>query len=348
MILQDFENEYVLIFKKEIHKEFEFIKDRENVKYEVIHSNSKLFLSQVLLLYYLYKNKCDYYLFFAFPSPALFFNKGIVNAVHDMTPWLYPETMSKKGLYYFKILITLAKYKSKFIITVSNNSKKEIQHILGIPLEKINVIYNGVDDRYFESSEDDNKQYLSDKYHLSEKYFLCVGTVEPRKNLKLLVDAYIELKKEINFDYKLVVTGRKGWKYGPIFEKIKSYGLENDIIFTGFIEEEDLVYIYKYAECFIFPSLYEGFGIPAVEAMASGTPTIVSNTSSLPEVVGEESMMFKSNDVEDLKTAIKKFISLDIKTKEKLKEYGKSRAKLFNWQVESEKLLSILTKLDGE
>lgn len=341
MIFNDTSNEYLLLFKKEIHEEFKFIHDRQNIDYKILNVNNKILLDQIVVPFQLYKYKCDAYLFLAFPSPALFFSKKTVNAVHDMTPWLFPETMSFKGLVYFKFLIKLALLRSKLILTVSNNSKKDILRFYNH--NNIQIINNGVDKRYRET---DNSE-INDvriKYNLPQKYLLCIGTLEPRKNTKLLIDAFVNLKIKKNIPHKLVITGRHGWKYDSILSEIKEKNLEKEIIFTGFVDEADLPCIYKGADLFVFPSLYEGFGIPPLEAMASGVPVIVSDSSSLPEVVGEKGIMFENNNQFDLENKIIDYINLEESKKKEYIQYCLERSKMFKWENESKKLLNVLEK----
>jgi glycosyltransferase involved in cell wall biosynthesis len=343
MIANDKENEYLLIFKKEIHKDFDFIIGLSNVKHRIINVENKLLLAQIVLPIILYLNKCDVYLFLAFPSPMLFLNSNLVNTVHDMTPWMYPETMSKKGLIYFRILIKNAMKRSKLILTVSNSSKIDIKKYFSN--NNIEVIYNGIDNRFFDiiSDKEIQKEKTQEKYNLPSKYLFSLGTVEPRKNLKLLIDAFINLRQEnkVN-DYKLVLSGRLGWKYDELLQRVKVNNLEKEIIFTGFIDDDDLPFVYSCAECFIFPSLYEGFGIPPLESMATGSPVIVANNSSLPEIVADAGIFFESNNISDLEKKIFTYINLEYEKKQELSQLSRKRAKSFSWEAGGKKLINLL------
>lgn len=343
MILSDYENEYFLIFKKEVHKEFEFIKHLNNVNYKIINLNSKLFLAQVILPAILYFNKCDVYLFLAFPSPFLFFNKNIINTVHDMTPWMYSETMSKKGLVYFKILIKNAMKVSRLILTVSNSSKKDISRYFSN--NNVEVIYNGVDKKLFKITSDiELKDKIIEKYNLpSSKYIFSLGTVEPRKNLKLLIDAFVELKKEGKLsEYKLVLSGRLGWKYDELLKNVVENNLEKEVIFTGFIDDKDLPNVYAYADFFVFPSLYEGFGIPLLEAMIAGIPVIASDSSSIPEVLGDSGILFKNNNLCSLKDKLIYLVNLSEEEKNTIIINGRQRALEFNWSNQAKKVIELV------
>lgn len=333
------DNSYILVFKNRIHDEFKDISEKENVEIKIINGKNKLITSQIKLPINLYKIKADKYIFLAFPAPVLFHKKGIINAIHDMTAWLYPETMSKQGLLLFKTLIKKAMKNSERIITVSNNSKKDIKAIFPNSKIPIDIIYNGIDEKFLTFDRNDMKlKEIKDKYKINFEYILCLGTLEPRKNINLLIDAYIDLKKNREFKSKLVLVGRKGWKYNSILEKIKENNLEDEIIFTGFVDDDDLPYVYNGAKCFVFPSIYEGFGIPIIEAMSVGVPVIASNTSSIPEVVGENGMLFESNNKEDLKKNLLEFFELDENKIKTLKEKGLSRSREFKWNDEVKKM----------
>lgn len=341
MVLSDKKNEYILLFKNEVHIDFIFAERQQNVRIKIIKGKNKLYFNQVKLLIELYKIKCDYFLFLAFQAPILFFKRNQINTVHDMTPWMFANTMSLKGLVYFKLSITLAMRRSAHIITISESSKRDINEHFNN--NNISVIYCGVDALYQKPIDDVNLISVLNKYNINEKgYLLCIATLEPRKNFPLLLNAYVELRKELKIDRKLVIVGRKGWRFDEIFRILIDNKLENEVLFTGFVEEKELPYIYKGAYCFIFPSIYEGFGMPPLEAMACGVPVIVSDSSSLPEVVGDKELYFKSNNLEDLKFKIVEMLNMGISKKKQFVERGKKQSQKFSWVTESKKLIELI------
>lgn len=341
MLLSDKNNDYVLLFNNEIHEQFNEFKAYQNVTFQIIKSKNKLILSQFLLPIYLYKAEANIYLFLAFQSPLAFFSKNIINTVHDMTPWLYPKTMSLKGLLLFKTAISQAMKRSRIIITISKSAKEDINRFFHN--ENIQVIYCGVNEEYSNFIYDEKRNNdILERYNLPKRYTLSLSTLEPRKNTALLLEAFFQLKKEGKIKGKLVLAGRKGWKYNDLINVMDGKRYENDIIFTGFIEEEDLPNIYFNAKCFIFPSLYEGFGMPPLEAMAVGVPVIVSDASSLIEVVGNNNASFKSNDLVALKTKIEEVLELEIQKRKHVIEYGKRQSQKFKWITESEKLIDLI------
>lgn len=343
MIEIDSQNYYHIIFWNEVHNDFKQLINRENVNYSIIKGKNKLIMSQILLPIKLKKISADKYIFMAFPSPLLFRNKNIINVVHDMTPWLYPETMSKKGLMLFRALITNAINISEKIITVSNSSKNDIQNKFG-NRKNIDVVFNGVDDIFQNFECDDKiKNEVIEKYNIPKKYILSLGTLEPRKNFKLLLQAFVELKNDSKIEHKLVIVGRKGWKYNSLLEGICGT-ISKDIIFTGFVETEHLPYIYKSAEVFVFPSIYEGFGIPVIEASAMECLVIVSDIPVLKEIVGEKAILFESDNKEELKRTLIETINLEASKKEYLRENLMKNSKKYSWRQEAEKMITILER----
>lgn len=345
LLKNDNNNEYILLFKNEIHDEFNKFKDNKNISMKIIKGKGKLYFGQIKLVKHLYSIDADQYIFLAFPSPILFKKKGIINTIHDLTPWDYPQTMKLLSNIYFKISIKNAIRVSKQILTVSNYSKHRICD--QFKFRNIEVIYNGISDVFKRCSKHERLEVSSkvrEKYKLPNEYLMCLCTLEPRKNINLLIDSYIELRNEQKIKEKLVLVGRNGWKIDNLLNEIDSKYSE-DIIITGFVDDEDLPYIYSRAKAFIFPSLYEGFGIPVIEAMYMDVLVICSNTSSLPEVVGNNGILFENNNKEDLKqkiVGINNFNEHEIKM---IRKKSKERASYFEWKKESKKLIKLLNEI---
>jgi glycosyltransferase involved in cell wall biosynthesis len=185
---------------------------------------------------------------------------------------------------------------------------------------------------------------VAQKYHLPKRFILYFGTIEPRKNIVGLIKAF-ELLKEKNKDFKnacLVIAGGKGWLFRDIFEAAEKSKYAKQIIFTGFVSPEDKVYLYNLAELFVYPSFFEGFGFPPLEAMACGVPTITSNTSSLPEIAGEAALMIDPYDVEELAWAMEEILS-DGNLSKELGKRSLDRAKMFSWDKCAEETLKFIT-----
>lgn len=249
--------------------------------------------------------------------------------VHDLSPFLFPEMFSSLTVLLHKLLFSKTLQSVDKIITVSECSKRDLVTYFSIPEDKIKVIFNGVDPKFKPLNKEDVNEFLK-KYNLNFPFILFVGTLEPRKNLSTLFKAYYQLKKK-NINHKLVIAGKKGWKYQEIFETVNKLNLKNDIIFTDYIPENDLPALYNAADVFVYPSIYEGFGLPPLEAMACGTPVVTSNISSLPEVVGNAGITVDPKDIDMLATSLYEVLTNDSLMKEMTKK-GLERAKLFSWR----------------
>lgn len=300
-------NEYILVFKNQIHKLFDSVQ-KKNVKCIIIKGKNKLIFNQIILPFHLYKYHADRYLFFAFPSPVFFWRKGIYNTIHDMGHKDCPSAMKTKSRLYFGASYFVASKVSEKIITVSDFSKGRINFYYPCTSGKVHVVHAGYSLSFLNRINTDSEiNAVKHKYNLPDKYFLCLSTLEPRKNMSLLIKAYKELLDEKVTDCKLVLVGRKGWKIDQMLEEIHLLNNPN-IILTGFVNDEDLPIIYKNAQCFVFPSIYEGFGIPPIEAMLMKVPVISSDAASLPEILGKNCWYFENNSSQDLKRNIIEFL----------------------------------------
>ena len=246
--------------------------------------------------------------------------------------------------WYFKIMYWKAAFGCKQIITVSEFSKFRIADILRKKETEITVIYDGLSD-CFKNFRCDEQQEIKaiQEYNLSSDYLLCLSTLEPRKNLRLLVEAYSQLLQENKIDIDLVLAGRKGWLIDDLLS-----GLEKNVVdrirFTGFINDELLPYVYKNAKLFVFPSIYEGFGVPPIEAMSMGIPVVSSDAASLPEALGDAAIYFRSNDCQDLKNKILYAINMSESERLERQNTGKKQAYKFDWKKEALKLRDTVFK----
>jgi glycosyltransferase involved in cell wall biosynthesis len=253
-----------------------------------------------------------------------------VLTVHDIAVLKYPETRKMEHIIKWRFAFPLILKNTDKIIAVSKNTKMDLIRYFNIPQEKIKVVYNGVSKRMKVIDEADILNRIRDKYNLPQKFILCVSTLEPRKNIPMLIKAYYRLKKSRYLTHKLILVGSKGWKYSNIFEAIKQLNLGRDVIFTGYVPDEDLPAIYNMADLFVYPSLYEGFGLPPLEAMACGTPVITSNTSSLPEVIGDAGIMIDPYYCDALTKAIYEVLTNE-GLREDMTKKGFERARSFTW-----------------
>ena len=271
--------------------------------------------------------------------PTLFkFKQKYVITVHDITPLLFPYQYRKEVYLINKLMLPRTLRMADKIISVSYHTKRDLIKYLKIPKDKIEVIYHGVDEDYKPLPEKE-VEMIKKKYNITTPFILYVGSLKPLKNIPTLIKAYYKLRKQ-GLEYKLVITGKKRWKYREIFKLINKLNLQKDVIFTGYVPREDLPALYNAADLFVSPSLYEGFGLPPLEAMACGTPVITSNTSSLPEVVGDAGIMVDPYDVDGLAKAMYEVLTND-GLREELRKRGLKRAKLFNWKKCAEEHLKV-------
>jgi glycosyltransferase involved in cell wall biosynthesis len=266
-----------------------------------------------------------------FRVPATYRGK-IVTTFYDFAPYRVPELFPKISNAKLKTLYSFAAKKSDRIITVSESTKKDACQFLGYPEEKITTIYNGIDKRFFEQGEY-SKEDLKKDYGILEKYILFLGTLEPRKNLSRVLDAFARFKKNYkgNFDYQLVVAGKRGWLMEEYFQHAKDLGIEDDVVFTGYVGGDELKPLYANAQFFVMPSLWEGFGQTIVEAMACGAPCLVSKISSIPEIAGDAAYFVDPHDTEGIAKGMTELAGSK-ELREKLSAAGKEQAKKFSWE----------------
>lgn len=259
------------------------------------------------------------------------FGTGKVLTIHDLIPLIHPTTTKGRTFFFWKTTLNLIKNRADNLIVISNHTKKDCIKYLGIPEEKITVIYEAAGEIFkVEKNKEEIQKYLESKYGIKFPFILSVGTLEKRKNIHIVLQAFYRLKKLGN-DHKLVIVGKIGWKYDKIFDTLNELDLKTDVIFTGYVPDEDLVKLYNAADLFVFPSIYEGFGLPPLEAMACGCPVITSNTSSLPEVVGDAGVMVDPYDDKALTDEMYSILTND-SFKRELSKKSLARSKLFTWR----------------
>ena len=267
-------------------------------------------------------------------------SKKTVVTILDLIYHLFPKTYSKAKCLYYEAFVSRAAHQANRIITISENNKRDIIEHLRVPEEKVTVTYCGVDSAFAPVEDATRITIVKKKYHLPDKFILSVGTLEPRKNIPRLLRAFANLLNQTRIEEKLVITGMKGWLYGEIFDTISELGIEEDVHFTGFASDSDLPALYSGASLFVFPSIYEGFGFPPLEAMACGTPVITSNTSSLPEVIGNAGIMVNPYKTEEIAEAMYKLLS-DENIQNEMRRKGIERAKQFSWEETAKQTLYV-------
>lgn len=275
------------------------------------------------------KRKIDLLHAAGFTLPGTISCKSVIT-VFDMTFFTMPQLHLASKVVYFQKMIPAALKNADKIIAISKQTKNDIISISGVAEDKIKVIYIGAGKEFQVISDKDAVEGIKQKYGLPKKYILFVGTIEPRKNIKGLIHAYAVLKKK-GCEHKLVIVGKRGWHYGDIFEAVKRLKLNSDIIFTDYVSGQDIPFIYNGASIFAYPSFYEGFGIPVLEAMSCGVPVVTSNVSSLPEITGEAAVLIDPTDINEISISIDKILR-DSELASSMTTKGFDRVNLFSME----------------
>lgn len=260
-----------------------------------------------------------------------------VALVHDLIPLRMPELFTKRHLSRFRIFTDICKRQADSYIAVSEATKADILHYMKVPEKKIQVIYEGANPDFTPERDEAGIADAMERFGITGKYLLCLSTVEPRKNMLRTIQAYEQYVLKNHLPYKLVIVGGKGWNNGDIYDYVKEHRLEEYVLFTGYVSNQDVKNIYANASLFIYASLYEGFGIPVLEAMQSGVPVITSNVSSMPEVAGDACILVNPYEVDEIRDAIIRVLN-DPKLQEELREKGIAQAKKFSWRKCSEEV----------
>lgn len=254
----------------------------------------------------------------------------VIVTIHDLTFYLFPEKFTVTKRLLFKYMLPLFIKIADKIIAVSNNTKKDILKFFKIPESKIIVTFESYPEYYDKDGYGASVGNTLNNYKIKNKYLLFVGMIEPRKNILSILKAFREIDADLELD--LVIAGKKGWYYKEIEEyqsELLNSGIKNNIIFTGYVSEPELKYLYKNAYIFIYPSIYEGFGIPPLQAMVCKVPVITSSLSSLPEVVGDAAIMVNPYDIKEISSAIR-ILYIDFDKRTELVNKGVIQAKKFS------------------
>lgn len=227
-----------------------------------------------------------------------------VVTLHDLAFLRFPHVLTPAKRLYHRTFTVRSMQRANVLITASDSTKQDAHELLGIPYERMHTIYPCIEERFSNVVEDEEVRAFRERQGLSDGYILYLGTLEPRKNITTLIDAYAQLRQKYAVREKLVLAGSKGWLYDAIFAKVRQLGVESEVIFPGFVPDSEQVLWYHAASTFAYPSVYEGFGLPVAEALACGTPVVTSNVSSLPEAGAQLALTVDSCDVIALADAL--------------------------------------------
>lgn len=317
----------------------DFPKTRDNWKYKILSGGGLWVLRRLMPYLWFGKNRPDVFFTPSHYTP-LFSPIPMVVSIMDLGYLRFPEQFRKRDFYQLKYWGAWSMKMAKKIIAISESTKNEIIENYPWAKDKTVVTYPGYDKGRYKKQKAESIKKIKDKYGICGEYILFLGTLKPSKNIEGLIEAY----RLLTTDLKLVITGKKGWLYQSIFKKVRDLKLESKVVFTDFVSEEDKPYLLSGAKVFVAPSLWEGFGLNVLEAMACGTPVVVSNVGSLPEVVGNAGIIIDPMDIQGIAEAMKKVVSLPKNKYNELSKKSIQQAQKFDWVEAGKKTLEILER----
>jgi glycosyltransferase involved in cell wall biosynthesis len=245
---------------------------------------------------------------------------------------MFPQYLPNRAAYaYARASMWISAKRSDRILTVSEASKRDILHFFNVPPDKISVVYNAIDERFWVEPDSEDVARVRERFQLDHGFVLYAGTIKPHKNLVRLIEAFAELRKGEFEELKLLIIGDEISKLPALRRAVHSHKLHKHVRFLGFVPDDTLAVLYRLAAVFVFPSLYEGFGLPPLEAMASGTPVVTSNVSSLPEVAGDAAVLVDPDLPQAIADGIYQVLT-DEALRRSLRQKGLARAAQFSWE----------------
>ena len=256
----------------------------------------------------------------------------MVVTIHDCIHLRFPQYLPNRAAHVYALaMMTMAARRARRILTVSHASKEDILRYLKVPAAKIEVIYNALDERLATPPAEEEVTRVRERFQLRSSFILYAGNIKPHKNVDRLIEAFAILRRKRGDDLKLLIIGDEISKYPNLRRLVHTFQLHQYVRFLGFVPDATLAVLYRLAAAFVFPSLYEGFGLPPLEAMASGTPVITSNVSSLPEVVDDAALLIDPMDPGAIAEAMRRVLE-DTALRADLICRGRERVKAFSWQ----------------
>ncbi|HEY9462811.1 MAG TPA: glycosyltransferase family 1 protein [Vicinamibacterales bacterium] len=276
--------------------------------------------------------------------PAAIHCNSVVT-IHDCIHLMFPQYLPNRMAYaYARAQMWTAAHRSDCILTVSDASKRDILHLFNIPPEKIVVVYNAIDAHFSVTPPPDAVARVRERYQLDHRFLLYVGNIKPHKNLVRLIEAFSELRTGDLEDLKLLIIGDEISKLPALRLAVHRHKLHKHVRFLGYVPDDQLAVLYRLAAVFVFPSLYEGFGLPPLEAMASGTPVVVSNVSSLPEVVGDAAVLVDPHDIDSIVDGLRCVLTNPARA-EDMRRKGLERSREFSWERSVARTLEVYKRI---
>ena len=310
---------------------------------------ARIFWEQFFQPIMLKQTGVDLYHALAFVAPVVV-QCPFVTTIYDLSFKRYPEAFKPLNRLYLSTLTARSARQAEAVITISESTRQDVIQFFNIPSQKVYTIYCGVDDS-FQILPQSQVAAFKAQHSLPDRFILFIGTIEPRKNIVSLIEAYAAWRRRAQSPPKLVIAGGKGWYYQEVFRLVEKLNLTNEVVFPGYLPQGDLPLWYNAATMFVYPSRFEGFGLPVLEAMACGAPVITSNVSSLPEVAGEAALLIDPTDVDALSEAMYQLFN-KVDLRQEMRQQGLIQKAKFNWQKTALKTVQVykdvLAKVKGK
>jgi len=288
----------------------------------------RIFWEQLVQPVALHRGKVDLLHALAFAGPLVTPCPFVVT-IYDLSFFRYPEAFRPWNRWYLSFFTALSARRARRVIAISENTKRDVVNVLGVSPDRVDVVYCGVDSDFRPLPAAEVARFRGERA-LPDRFILFLGTLEPRKNVQKLVQAYGHWRVAESEVPKLVVAGGKGWYYDQIFAEVERLGLTGEVIFPGYVVQGELPLWYNAADLFVYPSRYEGFGLPVLEAMACGTPVVTTHVASLPEVAGDAALLVSPDDESQLLEAMRRALS-DGSLRQEMVIKGLAHASDFSW-----------------
>jgi glycosyltransferase involved in cell wall biosynthesis len=270
----------------------------------------------------------------------LFLPCRTVVSVHDISYVFFPEAFSPRDRVLLSLAVPLSMRRADRVLTISEHARRDIVQHYRVPEWKVTAIPLAAEEHFQPVAAADELARVRARYRLPERYILAVGNLQPRKNLRRLIEAFATLRAAGTITQRLVLVGKNLWRESEVFAAIRARGLVDEVVATGYVPDADLPAIYSAADVFVYPSLYEGFGVPPLEAMSCGTPVIASNSSSLPEVVGDAALLVDPTNTGELTAALERLLTDEV-VSARLRVAGRKQAARFSWTETARRTLAV-------
>ncbi len=324
----DHENQYI-VYTTEFGRQQLVVGPNFTVRALSLPRPVRLAWEQLVLPWLVRRDRADLLHGQGFTLPLLAGCRSVVT-IYDMTWFSHGSTHETVKALYFRTLIPASLRRARHVLTISDSARADLLQRFPQLADRVTTTLGGVADVFYQPAPRATSQPILARYGIDGPFILSVGMIQPRKNLPRLIQAFAQLRRDAGVPHRLVVCGGKGWQFDEVFATVEALGLASSVVFTGFVPDEDLLHLYATCDAFAYPSLYEGFGLPVVEAMAAGAPVLTSDNSSLREVAGDAALLCDPSSVDDIADKLRQLIE-DRALRSELVQRGRARAQRFTW-----------------